>query len=578
MSLRRISSQQLKHLVFDAQELAILDVGEEGQYGEAHLLRAANAPYSLLESIAPTLVPRKTCLVVLADHGEDVSARAAARLTDIGYTNIAVLEGGVPAWAAAGFEVFKGVFVPSKAYGEWLGHGLRTPEISAHDLQVLTARSPAREEGDGEGAKHGSGDGVVILDPRTVPEHAARHVPGAIACPGAELALRFDELVPDAQTTVVVACGGRTRGLVGAQTLLDAGVPNPVMALADGNHGWQLAGYPLEEGLRSSFSFTGPHANDKAFERAKALRSRSGIQVIDETALASWRQDETRTTYTFDVRTREEYDAAHLSGAMHAPGGQLVQATDRWVAVRGARIVLVDTDGVRATSVAVHLQRMGWETHVLTWEAGAVSHHGDGAAVSLPSGSKAADAAARVSTPLTEVVGDIPDFSPEEAAEALASGSVALDAGLSQEFLDGSACGPAWRSHWVTRASLGRWIEAAAQGQPLIIFSSDGLAARLVGLDLLREAPGSSIHVVQGGLLRWKAEGLSVLARDPSELHRQERIDTLYWARERRHGDQAAMRMYLAWEHQLLAQVQRDEADFPSAFALAAISAISASH
>ena len=45
-----------------------------------------------------------------------------------------------------------------------------------------------------------------------------------------------------------------------------------------------------------------------------------------------WLDDPHRTTYLLDVRTPEEFDAGSLPGAVHAPGGQLVQATDQWVA------------------------------------------------------------------------------------------------------------------------------------------------------------------------------------------------------------------------------------------------------
>ena len=53
-----------------------------------------------------------------------------------------------------------------------------------------------------------------------------------------------------------------------------------------------------------------------------------------------------------DVRDPQEYESGHPSGFASAPGGQLVQATDGWVGVRGARIVLYDDDGVRARMAA----------------------------------------------------------------------------------------------------------------------------------------------------------------------------------------------------------------------------------
>ena len=73
-------------------------------------------------------------------------------------------------------------------------------------------------------------------------------IPGGINCPGAELTHRIAALAPDPATTVVVNCAGRTRSILGAQSLRHAGVPNPVVALRNGTMGWHLAGFELEHG------------------------------------------------------------------------------------------------------------------------------------------------------------------------------------------------------------------------------------------------------------------------------------------------------------------------------------------
>ena len=88
-----------------------------------------------------------------------------------------------------------------------------------------------------------------MLDSRPLDEYARFHVPGAVTCPGAELTLRFADLVPEPDALVVVSCAGRTRGIIGAQSLLTAGIPNPVMSLEGGTQGWRLAGLDLEGGM-----------------------------------------------------------------------------------------------------------------------------------------------------------------------------------------------------------------------------------------------------------------------------------------------------------------------------------------
>jgi hypothetical protein len=56
-----------------------------------------------------------------------------------------------------------------------------------------------------------------------------------------------------------------------------------------------------------------------------------------------------------------------LPGFRNAQGGQLVQETDHYAPVRGARIVLADDLGPRADMTAAWLAQMGWDVLVLDW-------------------------------------------------------------------------------------------------------------------------------------------------------------------------------------------------------------------
>jgi rhodanese-related sulfurtransferase len=57
--------------------------------------------------------------------------------------------------------------------------------------------------------KHEAG-AVVLLDVRTPPEWAGGHVPGALHIPMDELASRYQELDPEAETLVICAHGIRS--------------------------------------------------------------------------------------------------------------------------------------------------------------------------------------------------------------------------------------------------------------------------------------------------------------------------------------------------------------------------------
>ena len=95
-------------------------------------------------------------------------------------------------------------------------------------------------------------------------------------------------------------------------------------------------------------------------QRPPTSALRFGVETCTSADVDGWRTDSERTTYLLDVRTPEEFEAGHLAGSRNAPGGQLVQATDEYVATRGSRLVLIDDNGVRATMTASWLRQLGW--------------------------------------------------------------------------------------------------------------------------------------------------------------------------------------------------------------------------
>ncbi|MGH7060960.1 MAG: rhodanese-like domain-containing protein, partial [Stellaceae bacterium] len=205
-----ITATELRDRYQAGGEIAVVDAREEGSFHERHLLMASCLPLSRLELIAPALLPRRTAPIVVCDDTEGLAERAAARLVEGGWSDVAVLAGGVAAWEQAGCPVYSGVHVPSKAFAEVVEHEMKTPWIAADELAE----------------RQRSGEKLVIFDSRSYEEYHSNSIPGAVSVPGAELVYRFAELVPSPDTFVVVNCGGRTRSIIGAQSLIDAGVPN----------------------------------------------------------------------------------------------------------------------------------------------------------------------------------------------------------------------------------------------------------------------------------------------------------------------------------------------------------------
>src|SRR3954463_4942341 len=113
-----VAPQQVRAMLKDGGEMALLDVREEGVFSEqGHPFFANSVPLSRLELMIRDLVPRQLTRIVVCDggpgapDGEDLADRAATKLALLGYRNLAVMAGGAPAWAAAGHELFTGVNV-----------------------------------------------------------------------------------------------------------------------------------------------------------------------------------------------------------------------------------------------------------------------------------------------------------------------------------------------------------------------------------------------------------------------------------------------------------------------------------
>ena len=78
------------------------------------------------------------------------------------------------------------------------------------------------------------------------------------------------------------------------------------------------------------------------------MARRFEVKFASRAQVEAWQRDASRTLYLLDVRTKQEFEQARIAGSRHAPGGQLVQATDEFVGVRGARIVCIDPARVRS--------------------------------------------------------------------------------------------------------------------------------------------------------------------------------------------------------------------------------------
>jgi rhodanese-related sulfurtransferase len=494
-----ITPEDLQALMQSAAPHAVLDVRERGTYERGHIYRATSLPRRLLEWRLPALVTATaTPLVVYDDGGGPLADAAASTIRALGYAGVRVLAGGLAAWRASGRRSVQGVNVPSKVFGERVLHEMKTPSVTPAALRRWID----------------AGKDMVIVDSRTPEEYARGCIPGARSVPGGELVLRIAELAERPDTTIVVHCGGRTRSYVGAESVRRMNLPNPVVALENGTMGWQLAGLELERDAARWLPPATARSRAVAATVAERVAAEDGVRFVTVEELRGLLARRDRdNVYVLDVRTDEEYAAGHVRGAAWAPGGQAVQATDEYIAVRAGAVVLVCDGFVRSVMTASWLQRMGLpNVGVLAGGLPAWIEAGGEVEAGHPTVSPAGyeEAQARVgrvtASELAELAG------PRRPT--------VIDVDQSDVFARGHVPGARWLCRSRLEWTIGR--VAADPTLPLVVTSADGIQAALAARTLAER--GHDVRVLDGGTLAWRQAGLPLergtdgLADEPDDV------------------------------------------------------------
>src|SRR5215475_14769258 len=252
-----------------------------------------------------------------------------------------------------------------------------------------------------------------------------------------------------------------------------------------------------------------------------------------------WRaESDRRTLYVLGVRTSEEYEADHVQGVRSAPGGQLVQETDNYLATWGARVVLADTDGVRALMTASWLKQMGWNDVAVIRLEDVPGSRVTGPHHPLALGLERARVAA---------------ISPAELKQRLEARTVTLiDLEYSKPYQNGHIPG----ASFATRTRLGAALERLAPAEIIVLTSPDGDLARIAAAELARTAT-LPVHALDGGTRAWTRAGYC-LAQGADRM--ADAADDVWLPPRERGGDrESAMRAYLAWEIDLVNQMATDD-------------------
>ena len=536
ISITRVHYQDVRTRLLERKEVALLDVREEDPHARSHPLFAANFPLSRLEQDAFAKLPRHDAYIVTFDSGKPTEGYdatdaelAAQRLIALGYTNVSIFDGGLSAWEKAGGELFIDVNVPSKSFGELVESRAHTPSLPAEEVQALI-----NEKAD-----------MVIVDARRFDEFNTMSIPTAISCPGAELVLRIAELAPRPETRVIVNCAGRTRSIIGTQSLINAGIPNQVNALRNGTIGWTLAGQTLDRGQVRKFGEVSEQTKSNAANRARDVADKAGVKRASISDVQTWRNQIDRTTYFLDTRTPEEYAAGHIPGFRSTPGGQLVQETEMVAPVRGARIVLADTDGVRSNMSASWLAQMAWDVYVL-----------DGVDRAMLTEQGAWQA------PLPKMP-QVPEIDTVELKRELdnngSNSIVVIDLSKHAQYVQGHIPG----ANYVMRSQFATALKTLPEATRYVLVCTDGVQSCFAFEELkqrLQVRQGNEaqvdVRVLKGGTQAWKLAGLA-LETGPTRLV-SEPLDRYKRPYEGTEVPREAMQAYLDWEFGLVEQLSRD--------------------
>ena len=519
--MKTIQYQEIREKLLVGEEIAIVDLREEHIFAQNHPLFASNISLSRLEIEIYNRIPRLDTQVVIYDDGDGRIERAYAKLAEYGYTNVAVLEGGIEAWQRDGGELFIDVNSASKAFGEWVEHFKGTPSLSAEELQAKIDRQ----------------ENIVILDARRFDEYQTMSIPTGISVPGAELVFRAPSLVKDQDTTIIVNCAGRTRSIIGTQSLINAKLPHKIFALRNGTIGWTLAEQKLDHGQQRSYADVDTEINAEAKQNAAEIAKKAGVKQISFEQLQVLKSEQEKTTYVFDVRSEQEYAAGHLVGSRWVAGGQLVQETDHYAAVRGAYIVLVDDQQIRANMTGSWLAQMNWDVYVLNIDANTLLTETGGWKPAVPT------------------ISIDQYLSPGQLQELKVSHNIAIwDFTTAANFKKGHIPD----AQWILKADVPKVLQQDkfADKDAIVVTCGSSLLAQYAVSEIQAHLKdGQKVYVLQGGNSAWVKAGLPI-ATDLNLL--SEEIDRYKRPYEGTDNSKTAMQAYLDWEFGLVDQLKKD--------------------
>ena len=515
----KITPETVRSWISDKEEVAFIDVREIGQHTNGHPFFSISIPYSLFEFNIKILVPNKQTRVILIDNNNGISDLVYNIAHQMGYSNISIIEGGVEEWVSAGYKLFDGINVPSKSFGELIEKYFHTPSITAKELAQ----------------KQKNNENYIVIDGRPFLEYNKMSIPKSICCPNAELFYRVSSHIKDMNTEIIINCAGRTRSIIGAQTLINFGIKNKVKALENGTQGWFLSELSLEHN-KNKYLEVLPNDIETQQLQNKVLKLTNdlNIDLIDLKKAQELIIDKKKSTFIFDVTTSKTI-STKPGTIMNVPGGQLIQATDKYIGVWKATVILVDDgDLIRAGTTSFWLKKMGYEVYIL--KEGLLK------AQTL-----------KFIKEIDHKLIDLDFINLEDLVKIKIQ--ILYDIRSSKDFCKMRIK----NSIWLNRAHLYR--EKIKTDDPIIIITDNLEKASLIVKDLKQKDKGAIIKVY-----KWSQNEItsypSLIDVTIETLSKQNNIDFNFHTHMRHDGNKEHAKQYLEWEINLVSKMDKQELSF----------------
>lgn len=105
--IRRIGPAELTAMINHGNAL-VVDVRSPAEFEKGHIAGSRNVQMSQFDPENKALAPARELPVVMVCRVGQTASLAAARLRKAGFSNVAVLEGGIHAWQGADLPLVKG--------------------------------------------------------------------------------------------------------------------------------------------------------------------------------------------------------------------------------------------------------------------------------------------------------------------------------------------------------------------------------------------------------------------------------------------------------------------------------------